>query len=72
MEEGFQFDLWSDSDGRTLALTYGAADDVGQSYADRLTVLLDGDGVLLLEYINPSVASNPQDVLDDCQVLFGS
>jgi peroxiredoxin Q/BCP len=70
LEEGFQFDLWSD-DGRELALYYGAASSAGQAFASRITVLLDEDGNLLLEYPFVSVGTHPQEVLEDCQLLFG-
>jgi peroxiredoxin len=70
-EEGFPFELWTDSTSRTLALTYGAADDIGAPFADRVTMLLDADTVLLLEYLDVSIATGPQETLDDCTVLFG-
>ncbi len=70
VDEGFQFDLWSDT-GRELALYYGAASSPTQGAASRVTVLLDEDGDLLLEYPFVSVGTHPQEVLEDCQLLFG-
>lgn len=34
-------------------------------------MLLGADTVLLLEYRDVSVSTNPQEVLEDCQALFG-
>ena len=69
-EEGFAFELWSDDD-KTLALTYGAARNASQSYADRVTKILDASGTLVLEYEVTSIGTHPQDVLEDCTALFG-
>lgn len=71
-EESFQFELWTDLD-RTLALTYGAADDADAAYPDRVTVILDAGGDLVLQYLEDVVVgTHPQDVLEDCERLFGS
>lgn len=69
--EGFQYDLWSDL-GRELALYYGAATSDTQSSASRKTFVLDAEGTLVLEYTSVSAATNPQDVLEDCEILFGA
>lgn len=70
-EEAFQYELWTDDD-KTLALTYGAADDADQGYPYRITVLLDAEGDLVLEYLEDVVVgTHPQDVLEDCEKLFG-
>jgi len=69
-EEAFEFELWSDED-RDLALYYGAVDRRTDSIPDRITKILDGDGTLVLEYLDVSVGSHPQDVLEDCTLLFG-
>ena len=69
-DEGFQFDLWSDTD-RTLALYYGAATSATQGSASRLTKILDANGFLILEYKVSSVGTHPEQVLEDCQALFG-
>ncbi len=50
---------------------YGAASSETQAMASRITVLLDADGVWRAVYNPASVSSNSQDVLEDCQLLFG-
>ena len=71
-EESFNFELWSDTD-RTLALTYGAATSDTQAYASRITVILNADGDLVLEYLTDiNVGTHPNEVYDDCVKLFGS
>lgn len=63
--------MWTDDD-RTLALTYGAVSSASASLPSRVTVLLDADGSLLLEYKgNLSFGEHPADVLADCEQLFG-
>ncbi len=69
-EQGYLFDLWTDED-KTLAITYGAAADESAPWADRLTMLLDAEGVLLVEYERVSVGTHPAQVLEDCQTIFG-
>ena len=71
LEEGFQYEVWTDHD-RTLSLHYGAASSADQPYPSRITRLLDTDGQLLLEYNSVNFLSGPQDVLDDCMLLFGN
>lgn len=72
MEEGFNFELWSDAD-RTLALAYGAADSPTEAFASRITVILDADGYLVLEYLdNISVGTHPGRVYEDCLRMFGN
>lgn len=68
--ESFTFDLWTDDD-KTLALYYGAASSETQRTADRVTVVLDETGTVVLEYTDVSVSTHPQEVLEDCTVLFG-
>ncbi len=70
-DEGFQYELWQDDD-KSLAVHYGAADSTSAFWADRVSVLLDKNGEVLLEYKdNLSTGSHPQQVLDDCTILFG-
>lgn len=69
--EMFQYDLWSDLD-RELALVYGAASTPTQSAASRVTVLLDENGDLLLEYPFVGVSTHPGEVLADCQAIWGN
>lgn len=68
--QDYTFELWSDDD-RTLAVYYGAASSTSAAYADRKTVILDAEGTLVLEYESVNPSSSPQDVLDDCTLLFG-
>jgi peroxiredoxin len=70
-DQGYQYEIWSDTN-RTLALHYGAASSIEQSYPSRITRLLDTDGTVLLEYNNANFLSNPNNVLEDCLVLFNS
>jgi len=70
LDEGFEFDLWSDED-RVLAMHYGAASSPTQGSASRLTRLLDENGYVLLEYSSIVVGTHPADVLEDCEALFG-
>ena len=70
-EEGFEFELWTD-DQRTLSIAYGAADDADAVAPARVTVILDADGELVLEYLSDIVVTtHPSDVLADCEALFG-
>lgn len=71
VDEGFQYELWTDDDG-TLGLTYGALTDADDAYPKRITVVLDADGMLVLEYLEDiSVGTHPGQVLEDVQLLFG-
>jgi peroxiredoxin len=65
--QSFEFELWSD-DNKTLAGYYGAGTG---TYANRVTKLLDDQGVLILEYNTVNPASHPADVLSDCEAIFG-
>ena len=70
-KESFQFELWSDTN-KSLAVHYGAADSPNAWVADRISVLLDRKGEVLLSYTdNVSVGAHPKEVLDDCRILFG-
>ncbi len=72
VQEGFNFELWTDTD-KTLALTYGAASTHSQPYADRITVILDASGNLVLNYLSDiNVGTHPDEVYADCVKLFGS
>lgn len=70
-EEGFQFELWSDDDAHTLAVTYGAA-TANSLFANRVTVILDAEGTWKVVYNPANALSGPQDTLDDCTLLFGT
>ena len=70
-DEGFAFELWTDDDS-TLGVTYGALDGPRDTFVDRVTMLLDADGELLLEYVDSiDVGEHPSKVLEDCEALFG-
>jgi len=70
-QEEFQFELWTDGDAQ-LAAYYGAIDDPDQLRPDRVTKVLDANGTLVLEYVESvAVGTHPEEVLADCQVLFG-
>ena len=68
-QEGFQYEVWSDTD-KTLSIHYGAASGKTAFFPSRVTMLLDAEGNLLLEYLSVSPGGHPQDVLDDCQQIF--
>jgi peroxiredoxin len=71
-DEGFQYELWQDTD-RTLALHFGAVDSSSDWAPDRISVLLDGDGRQILKYSVSAfgIGDHPADVLADCEALFG-
>lgn len=70
-EEGFLFELWTDED-KVLGVTYGALTGSRDSSVDRITMLLDAAGDLLLTYTEAiNVGTHPADVLEDCEALFG-
>lgn len=55
-----------------LALHYGAVETPSDHTAARITMLLDADGTLILEYVEDVVAgTHPDEVLDDCEKIFG-
>jgi len=70
-QEGFQYEIWSDSD-KTLAVYYGAASGKTALFPTRVTKVLDAGGNLILEYLSVSPSGHPQDVLSDCQQIFGN
>ena len=53
-------------------MTYGAASNENAFFPDRVTVLLDENGELMLEYATVVIDVHPQQVLEDCQLLFDS
>jgi hypothetical protein len=71
MNEGFQYELWSDL-MRVLGLYYGAASSPTQPAANRITRLLAPDGSVQLEYNSVGdVATHPGAVLEDVTILYG-
>ena len=72
-DQGYAFELWTDSDERTLSLYYGAATSADVAFPARVTMVLDSEGILRLEYMGSlNVSTHPADVLEDCQSLFGA
>lgn len=67
--EEFQYEVWEDTN-RELADHYGAR-NVLFDVPDRVTMLLDPDGSLRLEYRSVSTGAHPDEVLSDCQALYG-
>jgi len=71
VEEGFNFELWTDV-YKTLGLTYGALTTAQDNSLSRVTMLLDEEGTLILEYTESiNVGTHPGQVLEDCLLLFG-
>ena len=70
-DQSYEYEVWSDVD-KTLALYYEAIKSSITPIPGRVTVILDADGDLILEYRDgTSSAAHPQEVLEDCQALFG-
>lgn len=70
-DEGFQYEVWTDDD-RDLSLYYGAIDDQDAYFPDRVTMLLDGNGNLILEYVEDvAFGTHPEEVYQDCLAIFG-
>jgi len=67
--EGFQYEMWSDTD-KTLAMTYESVTAMNDDTPSRITVLLDENGDLLLEYRDVSTGTHPSEVYEDCAKLF--
>ena len=71
-EEAYAFEIWTD-DNKTLAMTYGAADSVSTSVPSRVTMLIDAEGELVLEYVvSLKIGTHPEEVLSDARALFGT
>ena len=70
-DEDYEYEIWSDDD-KTLAVYYGAADSTSDWFPSRVTMLLDANGTLILEYVDSvNVGTHPAKVLEDCQAIFG-
>jgi peroxiredoxin len=70
--QSFEYEVWSDMN-KTLAVYYGSVAGDTALIPGRITVILDADGKLLLEYLEgTSAGDHPQEVLEDCQAIFGS
>ena len=71
-DQKFAYELWSDK-SRVLAIHYDASSTRLAPLPSRVTRLLDNQGNVLLEYSDGlDVGTHPQDVLDDCLLLFGA
>ena len=71
-DQDYEFEVWTDND-KVLSLYYGAIDDPGDIAPSRHTKLLDANGELILEYVdNVNPTGHPQEVLEDCEALFGN
>jgi peroxiredoxin len=51
---------------RTLGLAYGACKDKDAKYADRITIVIDGDGIVKKVYRNVNPLDHMDQVLTDC------
>lgn len=70
-DQDYEYEIWSDDD-KTLALYYGAADSASDWFPSRVTMLLDANGTLILEYVsNVNTGTHPAQVLEDCEAIFG-
>ncbi len=70
-DEDYEYEIWSDDD-KTLAVYYGAAYSTSDWFPSRVTMLLDANGTLILEYVDSvNVGTHPAKVLEDCQAIFG-
>lgn len=70
-EEAFLYELWTDDD-KVLGVTYGALEGERDNSVDRVTMLLDAEGDLILTYTEAiNVGTHPADVLEDCEAIFG-
>ena len=70
-DEGFQYEVWTDDD-RTLSMHYGAVASKSDYIPSRVTMLLDGNGDLILEYVEDvAFGTHPEEVYQDCLSIFG-
>jgi peroxiredoxin len=71
VDEEYTYEIWTD-DNHTLAFTYGSVTSKSASTPGRVTVMLDGQGDLVLEYAaGLNISTHPEEVLADAQALFG-
>jgi peroxiredoxin len=69
--QSFAYEVWSDTN-KTLATYYGSVKSKLALIPGRITVVLDAQGKLILEYREgTSAGGHPQEVLEDCQAIFG-
>ena len=60
----YEFELWKDLE-KSLARYYGAARFKTALYPNRITLLLDANGKLLLKYTDLDVGTHPKEVLEE-------
>jgi peroxiredoxin Q/BCP len=60
----FPFPLLCDT-SRSVGLAYGACDDAGAQYADRISYLIGPDGKIVKAYATVDAAKHPEEVLQD-------
>jgi len=70
-DQGYQYEIWSDTE-KTLAVYYGAANSTSAIYPNRITRLLDTQGHVILEYNDVDAGTSPNQILSDCQAIFGN
>ena len=61
---GFPYDLLCDTD-KAMSIAYGAAEDAGASHPSRISVIIDGEGVVKKVYPSVSPTDHPDEVLAD-------
>jgi hypothetical protein len=66
------YELWEDTD-KTLAMHFGAISSTSDWAPSRKTVVLDGEGNHILSYDVGflSMSTHPEDVLEDCEAIWG-
>jgi peroxiredoxin len=70
--QSFEYEVWNDTN-KTLAVYYGSVKSGLALIPGRVTMILDEEGKLILEYREGTGAGgHPQQVLEDCQEIFGS
>jgi peroxiredoxin len=67
-DQSFPYELWTD-DERILARALGAADTADAAYAQRVTVLLDGDGGVVKRWGVTDIGAHPAEVLEAARAL---
>ena len=60
----FPFDLLSDQD-RRVSMAYGAADEAEAQYPNRISYLLDPEGIVRRVYAQVDPGQHPEEVLRD-------
>ena len=69
-EEQFPFEVWTDTH-KTLAVALGAANGPSTWIPARVSVLLDAEARVVLEYPDVKIGAHPAEVLEDARKIFG-